>query len=139
MNLQFCSSPHILLFSLFIPGDIDVSVMPGVWCCVSYPHVTPWGMFVEAIGETVVIHMYQFISLSIICACTHVATHRRTYATYNNKHVYRYSSSVTHLSFSWSGFKFLLPVKMYYWGMATSEAALTSVSCDVMVGLFYTC
>ena len=27
MNLQFCSSPHILLFPLFIPGDIDVSVI----------------------------------------------------------------------------------------------------------------
>ena len=82
MNLQFCSSPYILLFSLFIPGAIDVSVITGVSCCVLYPHVTPWGMFVEAIGETDVIHMYQFISLSIICACTHVATHIRNITSY---------------------------------------------------------
>ncbi|KAI0235602.1 hypothetical protein LSAT2_013879 [Lamellibrachia satsuma] len=45
----------------------------------------------------------------------------------------KYSSSATHLSFSWSGFKFLLPVKMYYWGMGTSEDALTSLSCDLLV------
>ncbi|KAI0215917.1 hypothetical protein LSAT2_032052 [Lamellibrachia satsuma] len=45
----------------------------------------------------------------------------------------KYSSSATHLSFSWSGFKFLLPVKMYYWGMSTSEAALASLSCHLLV------
>ena len=54
-----------------------------------------------------------------------------------NNNVCRYISSLTHLSFSWSGFKFTLPVKMYYWGIGTSEATLTSLSCDLVVCLFY--
>ena len=47
--------------------------------------------------------------------------------------VSRYSSSATELSFSWSGFKFLLPVKFYQWGMGTVDAALTSLTCGSLV------
>ena len=77
MHLQFCSSPHILLFSLFIHGDIDVNVIPGVWCCVSYPHVTPWGMLVVAIGETGVpmhVQIHQLVDYLCMHTCRYTQT-----------------------------------------------------------------
>ena len=62
--IDFENNPFCVRISanIPIPGDIDVSVIPGVWCCVSYPLVTSWDMCVKAIGETGVIHIYQFIS-----------------------------------------------------------------------------
>jgi len=60
---------------------------------------------------------------------TRFACHWLMLIGYQKNNVCRYVSSVTHLSFSWSGFKFTLPVKMYYWGIGTSQATLTSLSC----------
>ncbi|KAI0217501.1 hypothetical protein LSAT2_030719 [Lamellibrachia satsuma] len=45
----------------------------------------------------------------------------------------RYVSSATDLSFSWSGFKFDLPVKFYDWAIGTPKSALDSINCASLV------
>ena len=57
-----------------------------------------------------------------------------TYVTKPYSSAFRYIPSATTVSFSWSGFKFLLPVKFYQWGMGTVDPAQTAVTCEMLVG-----
>ena len=55
------SSAHSQVSASFLPGIINVIVVPGMWCIVFYTHVAPRGAFVKVVSEVGVVHRQQFL------------------------------------------------------------------------------
>jgi len=49
---------------------------------------------------------------------------------------YRYVPSMTDLTFSWSGFDFVLPVKYYEWGLGALVDPLSPLDCRAVVSVY---